>query len=96
MPKVTRLNDLGSMHQDYPVHPAISASTTVFANGVGIVRVGDVYAVHSNGKNSHSGNLIQGSPNVFIENKAVGRIGDAISCGGVVLTGSPNVNINGG
>jgi hypothetical protein len=33
---------------------------------------------------------------VVINNKAAGRIGDAISCGGNHATGSPNVLIGGG
>lgn len=94
MPAVTRLNDLGSGHNSFPTHPSITDSPNVFVNGIGVVRIGDVYAIHSDGHNSHSGNLAQGSPNVFANGIAIGRIGDLISCGGFVLEGSPDVFCN--
>ena len=41
----------------------------------------------------HVGNIAAGAPHVFINGKAVGRIGDPVSCGGSVAVGSPNVFI---
>ena len=37
-----------------------------------------------------------GSPNVFVNGKAVCRVGDPVSCGSRMATGSSNVFVNGG
>ena len=39
--------------------------------------------------------LVSGSPDVFINGRAAGRVGDSVSCGGSVAEGSPNVFIGG-
>ena len=45
-------------------------STTVYAENVGVVRVGDAVASHTfPGCGSHSPGLSVGSPNVFVEGK---------------------------
>lgn len=36
-----------------------------------------------------------GSPNVFVNRKAVCRVGDSVSCGDTMCKGSPNVFVNG-
>jgi uncharacterized Zn-binding protein involved in type VI secretion len=43
----------------------------------------------------HDGVASSGSPNVFVNGKPVCRIGDAISCGDTMATGSENVFVNG-
>ena len=55
------------------------------------VRVGDRYPVHSCGDSSHDGAAAKGSPTVIVEGVSVHRIGDAISCGDISASGSPNV-----
>jgi uncharacterized Zn-binding protein involved in type VI secretion len=42
----------------------------------------------------HAAVLGGGSPNVFAEGRAVGRIGDPVSCGSACASGSPNVICN--
>lgn len=37
--------------------------------------------------------LVSASPNVYINGRAAGRIGDPVSCGGTVAEGSINVFI---
>lgn len=39
--------------------------------------------------------LVQGSKNVIINNQPAGRVGDAHSCGVVIVSGSSKVIING-
>ena len=39
--------------------------------------------------------LVQGSKNVLINNQSAGRVGDAHSCGVVIVSGSSKVIING-
>ena len=43
----------------------------------------------------HEGTQATGSPNVFVNRKPLARIGDAIDCGSLNLTGSRNVITNG-
>ena len=71
-------------------------STTVYAENVGVVRVGDAVASHTfPGCGSHSPGLSVGSPNVFVEGKAMGRKDDTYGCGAKILTGASTVFANG-
>lgn len=84
---VTRLGDLSTGHYPFGPRPNDEASSNVFVNGKGVVRVGDHWAVHG----THDGVQATGSSSVFVNGKAVARIGDAISCGDFVAEGSSNV-----
>lgn len=59
-----------------------AGSGNVFAEGIGIVRDGDVMVSHPDGNPcvggpvNHAPALSTFSPNVFVNGKAVGRIGD--------------------
>jgi Uncharacterized conserved protein len=92
-----RLGDIGSGHScHYPPSPAVEGSPNVIINGRPAVRKGDAYAVHGCSvcpAPPHSRKLAKGSPTVFFNGKQAGRIGDPIDCGGVDITGSPNVFI---
>jgi uncharacterized Zn-binding protein involved in type VI secretion len=83
---VTRLGDLCTGHGRYPPRPNIEASENVFINGLGAHREGDNWAGHD-----HGGVLAHGSPTVFVNGKALARIGDPVSCGSVSAQGSSNV-----
>ena len=100
MPAVVRLTDLSSGHDCHVPRPNDQASTNVFANTLGIHRLGDHFALHCcppipPGTACHDGVTTASSPNVFVNNKPVTRIGDPISCGDVSAQGSPNVFANG-
>ena len=92
-----RLGDIGSGHScHYPPSPAVEGSPNVIINWRPAVRKGDAYAVHGCSvcpAPPHSRKLAKGSPTVFFNGKQAGRIGDPIDCGGVDITGSPNVFI---
>lgn len=95
MPAVVRLGDVCTGHGDWPSRPNVGASGNVFANGIGVHRVGDGWAVHCNSVPiCHGGALAAGSPNVFANGRSVGRISDPVSCGSSCATGSPNVFAN--
>lgn len=93
MPAVVRLGDICTGHCFSP-RPNTGASPNVFANGLGVHRVGDPWAVHCCGPVCHAGNQATGSPNVFANGLAVARVGDSIDCGSNNATGSPNVFVN--
>ena len=93
-------NPLDSIQCD--VAPIITStngcSGNVFANGVGIVRLGDLVTSHpfpGSGCPQHAPGLAGGSSTVFINGLAAGRQGDAYGCGATILSGSGNVNIGG-
>ena len=89
-----RLHDICTGHGCFPPRPCIEASTDVFTNNRGAMRVGDVFATHCCPKKGcHKGNLARGSSTVFINNRAAGRITDPVSCGSRVMTASDNVLI---
>ncbi len=92
MPGAARLNDRCTGHGCYPSRPNIAASSDVFTNDLGAHRQGDAWAVHKC-KKPHGGTLASGSGTVWINDKQAGRIGDPVSCGSSVQTGSSNVFI---
>jgi uncharacterized Zn-binding protein involved in type VI secretion len=51
---VILLGDLSSGHNGFPPTAAAEASSTVFVNGVGVVRKQDKYVPHSDGDSTHS------------------------------------------
>jgi uncharacterized Zn-binding protein involved in type VI secretion len=102
MPKVARKNGVDSVSTNHGCDGSTSTSqgsSNVFANSIGVVRVGDLNQTHRvsgrNCSNSHAVPLSSGSPNVFANNKAVGRIGDVYGGSENITSGSPNVFANG-
>lgn len=93
MPAVTRNGIDPSAGHCFPPRPTIDAAQgTVFVNGALATVIGAQYPNHSCGDEPpHPGTASSGSGTVFVENKAVHRIGDSIDCGDVSAAGSPNV-----
>lgn len=84
---------------NYCESPTIQASEVgsddVFANNIGVVRIGDPMVEHPGpGCAGHAPPLSVASPNVFANNRAVGRKGDLYGGDHILLTGSPNVFAN--
>jgi uncharacterized Zn-binding protein involved in type VI secretion len=70
----------------------MSGSPNVFVNGLPAHRLEDVWEFHSKPDNpSHDGVLAAGSSSVFVNGLPLGRIGDPISCGSFVNSGSSDV-----
>lgn len=93
MPAVVRLGDLCSGHSGYPPRASIEASTNVYVNNKGVVRVGDKFAIHCSG-DCHDGTQQTGSAFVFVNGKAMARVNDTIDCGSTDAQGSDNVFCN--
>lgn len=67
-------------------------SSTVFAEGTGVVRVGDAVEIHDlPGCTPHAPPLANGSSTVFADGKALGRKGDKYGGGEEIITGAPTV-----
>jgi len=90
MSAVARLTDQCSGHVPFPPRANVSASTDVFINNLGAHRVTDVWEVHCAGS-CHDSTLAEGSPTVFVNGLALGRVGDQIACGSTIASGSPDV-----
>lgn len=94
MPAVTRNGDKSEPHPGS--HGARAQqqgqySSTVFANGLGIVRVNDLW-VDAHVPPLNDEKVAVGSSKVFVDGRGVVRIGDTISgCGIAVAEGSPDV-----
>ena len=88
---ISRLGDLCTGHGGYPPRQSIEASTDVFANKLGIVRVGDKFAIHCDHHECHDGTQSDGSSSVYVNGKKVARIDDDIDCGSKNLEGSGDV-----
>jgi len=69
-------------------------STDVFANNLGVERQGDPTVVHrltgSGCSVTHTAAINAGSGTVFVNNKAIARIGDSADAGSIT-SGSPTV-----
>ena len=96
MPPVTRLGDTGTGHECFPPRSSTSGSPNDFVNGIPAHREEDSWATHTCTHpevphGTHGGSLASGSSTVYANGKQLGRIGDPVSCGSNVATGSKNV-----
>jgi uncharacterized Zn-binding protein involved in type VI secretion len=106
MSNAIRKNDMDSGHDGYPPRSILTGSLNVFINGSPAVTVGGSFGNHSKDSivmidgiptiltETHSGAVSSGSPNVFVNGKPKARKGDSVSCGGTLVGGSGNVNVN--
>ncbi|MEN6372226.1 MAG: PAAR domain-containing protein [Armatimonadota bacterium] len=83
MAQVARLGDTSSHGGTI-----ISASETVFVNGIAVARVGDLHSCPVPGHGITP--VVTGSSVAFSGGKAIARIGDTAGCGAVINSGSPD------
>ncbi len=93
MPAVSRIGDaVATNHGCDGTTTMAQGSGNVFANNIGVVRQGDVDTVHAYGGRGcsakHEVPLSAGSGTVFVNGKALGRVGDGSE---TLSSGSPNV-----
>ena len=96
MPAATRQNDNCTGHDACPPVPLVTYSPNVIINGLGAGRQTDLYSTY--GCVAHPGHqdvIVAGSSKVDINGLPAARVGDAVSIGGAVQDGSPNVIIGG-
>lgn len=94
MPPITRIGDNSTGHDACPPVPATSGDRMFTVSGSPVVRAGDSYAPHGCPSHpSHSGVLASGAPHMSDAGKAVGRIGDPISCGGSAAQGEGSFTV---
>ena len=95
MPYVARQGDKSSGHDSCPGVPIVDkVSPNVKINGKPVALDGSVFAPHGcTAHTPHSGVVIAPNRNVQINGRNVACVGDAESCGGTIVTGSPDVSI---
>lgn len=81
---IARLND----PSDHGGH-IISAATNVLANSIGVARQGDSHTCPIRGHGVTP--LIASTTSVYVNGRAVVRVGDAAGCGAHITQGSPDV-----
>lgn len=98
MPAITRLGDTCTGHGCWPARSSSGGSADVRIDGIPVHRVGDGWSAHTCPAipETHASVLATGSPTVFANGHAVGRIGDAVACGSAVASGSATVFADGG
>lgn len=70
-------------------------SSTVFVNGKGVIRIGDVVGPHKfTGCGPDTSVLTSASPNIFVDGARVARDGDQYTSDNTITSGSPNVIAN--
>ena len=83
-------------HGCFPSRKIARGSPNVFVNSKPVQRRNvDSFHAHCCGSSCHSAVTSEGSSKVFVNGIPVTRIGDSVSCGGSVKTGSPNVAAGG-
>ena len=95
MPAAHRQGDICSGHGCYAPRQNISWSTNVFVNNKGWHRQLDNWGSHCCGPNCHKAHTAEGSSMVFVNSRQAARIGDPLSCGSAIATGSKNVYCGG-
>ena len=95
MPYVARKGDSSSGHDACPGVPIVdNVSSDVKVNGKPVALDGSVFAPHGCLVHlPHSGVVIAPNRNVKINGRNVACIGDAESCGGVIVSGSSDVKV---
>lgn len=79
-----------------PPAPAAAWSSNVFANSRNVVRQGDAFVPHARPNEPPHGRVVSsGSSTVYVNGKQCARIGDPLSCGAHIATGSSNVIVGG-
>lgn len=81
-------------HETWPPTQVHGTSSTVKVNGKSVILNGDPIVPHTQvvePYQTHGGNVIASSKTVFIEGRAVARIGDPITCGDTIASSSNDV-----
>lgn len=85
-----RLSDKTMGHGCYPPQVTLEGSDNVFIEGLPAFRQGDKIQPHCcNGCHPSAGG--EGSPTVFVNNRALNRVTDKATCGSIMLTGAKTV-----
>lgn len=94
MTGAVRIGDMDSGHGCFPPRPVITGYSKVLIEGIPASGIGDVLPPHCCGPVCHPGNLASGSTKVKIGGRALSKIGDVVSCGSFMISGSTKVRVD--
>ena len=89
MPAVARLGDIDDSTSPGSIDGA--CATTVLINGEPAAIVGATISPHRPGSDHNSATIVVGSDTILCEGQPLARVGDALTCGHSILTGSDDV-----
>jgi uncharacterized Zn-binding protein involved in type VI secretion len=93
MSVAARIGDMSAGHCFFP-RPNTQGSSNVIINGLPAHCIGMSWPIHNCGKFFHPSFTAMGSPNVLVNGLPLARVGDMLSCGDMIASGSPNVLVN--
>lgn len=93
MSVAARIGDMSAGHCFFP-RPNTQGSPNVLINGRPAHTIGMKWPIHKCGKKFHPSFTAMGSPNVIVNGLALARVGDRLTCGDIIASGSPNVLVN--
>jgi uncharacterized Zn-binding protein involved in type VI secretion len=93
MPGAVRSNDSCSGHGCWSARPPNTFSFNVLINGLGAVRMSDVWTLHCCWFICHTGTSTSASMTVMVNGLGAVRVGDSIDCGSTAVNGSMDVII---
>lgn len=96
MPAIARLGDIASGHESFPPTNTIEGASTCDVNSRPVHCVGHAIASHGSPSPSpvHSRALASGSSTCDVESRAMGHIGASVGCGGLIVTGSSDTDVD--
>lgn len=94
MPKAAMIGSKTAGRCGAPPTVLNSGSPNVFVNGVAMAYVGSGIVPHARPNESpHGGSVSSGASTVFVNGRPAAFVSSNVSCGDVVVSGSPNVNV---
>ncbi|MEG5932559.1 PAAR domain-containing protein [Enterobacter hormaechei] len=93
MPAIAVKGSVGSGHGSFPPRASVMGDPLVTINGVPVQVQGDVFPTHTDGHTAHPGTAISGHAYITVNGKGVCAVGDAISCGSVIVSGDATVTV---
>lgn len=95
MPFVARQGDMSSGHDACPGVPIVgNVSSNVKVNGKPCAINGSVFSAHGCLVHpAHAGVVVAAGRQVLVNGQNIACIGDAESCGGVIVSGSSDVKV---
>ncbi len=88
MAKLSRIGDTNQVGGQI-----IRGAGTVFANGIPVGLHVSPITPHPAGPKHKASVTITASPTVFVEGQPVLRVGTVTSCGHIIITGSPTIDV---
>lgn len=85
---------LCSGHDNFPPRSDVDGDPLMTINGVPVLVDGNAFAEHSDGNSVHAGTAVSTRPWLTVNGKGVVCVNDPVSCGSVVSSGDPLIEVS--